>query len=326
MTILNFLKPVALHIPDGMLSLPVSIACWVLAVIGIGFALKKSSQEDAERQIPLMGVMAAFIFAAQMLNFPVAGGTSGHLLGGALAAIALGPWRAIIVMTSVVALQALLFQDGGLVVMGSNILNMGILTAIAGFGIYRIFENRPRPFRLAASGAAAWLSVMVAALATSLQLWLSGTARLDLVVPAMLGVHAIIGLGEALITVAALAFLFRMRPDILEPGSAASGAGRGWIPAGLLVVAALLIISPLAVADPDGLERVAEDLGFINTAQAAPFEILLDYTIPILGETPLSTILAGIIGALLVAALVGLVVYALRQKQGGPSDNLPRRT
>jgi cobalt/nickel transport system permease protein len=326
MTILNFLKPVALHIPDGMLSLPVSIACWVLAVIGIGFALKKNSQEDAERQIPLMGVMAAFIFAAQMLNFPVAGGTSGHLLGGALAAIALGPWRAIIVMTSVVALQALLFQDGGLVVMGSNILNMGILTAIAGFGIYRIFENRPRPFRLAASGAAAWLSVMVAALATSLQLWLSGTARLDLVVPAMLGVHAIIGLGEALITVAALAFLFRMRPDILEPRAAASRAGRGWIPAGLLVVAALLIISPLAVADPDGLERVAEDLGFINTAQAAPFEILPDYTIPILGETPLSTILAGIIGALLVAALVTLVVYALRQKQGRPSDNLPRRT
>jgi cobalt/nickel transport system permease protein len=297
------LKPEPLHIPDGMLNLGVSIVCWLITAGVLLLAIRRTRGELGERQIPLMGVMAAFIFAAQMLNFPVAGGTSGHLLGGALAAIVLGPWQGILVMTSVVAVQALLFQDGGLVVMGANILNMGILTALVGFGLYRLVFHRSRQTRLVTAAAAAWFSVMVSAFATSLQVWLSGNARLDLIIPAMLGVHALIGLGEALITVGALAFIFRTRPDLVEPRAAQGIPSRGWVVAGLLITLFLVVLSPLAAADPDGLERVAINLGFIDTGLDAPYEILPDYTLPFLGETPFSTIFAGALGVLVVGGL-----------------------
>jgi cobalt/nickel transport system permease protein len=259
-----------------------------------------------------MGIMAAFIFAAQMLNFPVAGGTSGHFLGGALAAIVLGPWAGILVMTAVVAVQGLLFQDGGLLVMGANIFNMGIITAVIGFGLYRMVSGRSKGTRLAVAGGAAWVATMAAALLTSLQLWLSGTARLEIVIPAMLGVHALIGIGEALITVAALAFIEQTRPDLLGEEKTASSGGRGWIIVGVTVALLAVFISPLASGDPDGLERVAEDIGFLDTGMSAPYEILPDYTIPFLGETAASTILAGVIGALIVLGLLVLVGNRLR--------------
>ena len=200
-----------------------------------------------------MGVMAAFIFAAQMINFPVAGGTSGHLLGGAFAAIMLGPWAGMLVMTAVIAVQGLLFQDGGLVVMGANILNMGLLTAAVGYGLYRSVLGKSRTTKLAVAGVAAWLSVMTGALATSLQLWLSGTAHLEIVVPAMLTVHALIGFGEALITVAALTFILRTRPDLLNESSASAQGSRGWVVAGVLIALAVVLLSPLASTDPDRL-------------------------------------------------------------------------
>src|SRR5215207_4445149 len=195
-------SPEPLHIPDGFLSFTVSILCWVITAITISMAVSRSNKSLGERQVPLMGVMAAFIFAAQMINFPVAGGTSGHLLGGALAAMILGPWAAMLVMTAVIAVQGLLFQDGGLLVMGANILNMGLITAAIGFGLYRSVMGSSHPVKLAVAGVSAWLSVMAGAFATALQLWLSGTSNLQTVVLAMLGVHAVIGLGEAFITVA----------------------------------------------------------------------------------------------------------------------------
>jgi cobalt/nickel transport system permease protein len=166
-----------------------------------------------------MGVMGAFIFAAQMMNFPVAGGTSGHLLGGALAAILLGPWAAILVMTAVVGLQALLFQDGGLAALGANVFNMGVLTAFVGYGVYvllRPLERAWAPGRVVAAFAAAWVSVEVAAIATSFQLAISDTSPLDVALPAMVGVHALIGIGEGLITAAALSFLLAARPDLVS--------------------------------------------------------------------------------------------------------------
>jgi cobalt/nickel transport system permease protein len=301
-----------MHIPDGFLSLIVSIICWAITIITLGFAISKTNKSLGERQVPLMGVMAAFIFAAQMINFPVAGGTSGHLLGGTLAAITLGPWAGMLVMTAVIAVQGLLFQDGGLVVMGANILNMGLLTVAVGYGLYRIVLGSNRNTKLAVAGAAAWLSVMTGALATSLQLWLSGTAKLEIVVPAMLGVHALIGIGEALITVAALAFIFRARPDLLGEQSASAQGGRGWIFSGVLVTLLVVLLSPLASADPDGLERVAHNLGFIRTAQSAPYQIIPNYTLPFLGATPLSTIAAGAIGVLVV---LGLAYFAGRSLQ-----------
>jgi cobalt/nickel transport system permease protein len=309
----HLLKPVFMHVPDGLLSLPVAILCWVISAGLVWIAVRRSKGELGERQVPLMGVMAAFIFAAQMINFPVAGGTSGHLLGGALAAITLGPWAAMLVMTSVIMVQALLFQDGGLVVMGANILNMGLLTVLVSYGLYRIATNGSRGARLGIAGLAAWLSVMAAALSTSLQLWLSGTAALGLVVPAMLAVHALIGTGEALITVAALAFLLRARPDILAAPASHSGRGAGWVVVGLLLSLGVVALAPLASADPDGFERVAHNLGFLHLGQEAPYNLLPDYRLPLLGETPLSTILAGALGALGVAALVVLLMRTLRR-------------
>jgi len=302
----------AMHIPDGFLSLAIALLCWALAIVLLAIAVRKTQSTLGERQVPLMGIMAAFIFAAQMINFPVAGGTSGHLLGGALAAIVLGPWAGMLVIASVIIVQGLLFQDGGLLVMGANILNMGLLTALIGYGLYQGVAGQSRGTRLVVAGVAAWLSVMAAALATSLELWLSGTSALRIVVPAMLGVHALIGIGEALITVAALAFITQTRPDLLEAKGETRG-GRGWVVVGLIVALAVVLLAPLASADPDGLERVAMDMGFIEQGANAPYQILPDYTIPMLGETAFSTILAGVIGALAVAALIVIVVRLLRR-------------
>jgi cobalt/nickel transport system permease protein len=300
-----------MHIPDGFLSIAISIVCWVITGITLAIAISRTNKSLGERQIPLMGIMAAFIFAAQMINFPVAGGTSGHLLGGALAAIVLGPWAAMLVMTAVIAVQGLLFQDGGMLVMGANILNMGLLTAAVGYGLYRSVLGSNQKMKLVVAGIAAWLSVMTGALATSLQLWLSGAAHLNIVIPAMLGVHALIGIGEALITVAALAFIFRTRPDLLDEKSASAQGSRGWILAGVLITLAVVLLSPLASTNPDGLTRVATDLGIISKAQTGHGP-LAGYTIHLLSASA-SKIAAGVIGLIVVGVisiLVGLSMQA----------------
>src|SRR5512143_4013839 len=170
-------SPPPMHVPDGFLSLMISAFCWVITIVLDGIAISRTNKSLGERQVPLMGIMAAFIFAAQMINFPVAGGTSGHLLGGALAAITLGPWAAMLVMTAVIAVQGLLFQDGGLLVMGANILNMGLVTAAVGYGLYRSVSSQSNNLKLGVAGVAAWLSVMTGALLTSFELWLSGTSH-----------------------------------------------------------------------------------------------------------------------------------------------------
>ena len=307
-------SPAPLHIPDGFLNLVVSLTCWVITVLVLSVAVSRTNKSLGEKQVPLMGIMAAFIFAAQMINFPVAGGTSGHLLGGALAAIVLGPWAGMLVMAAVIAVQGLLFQDGGLLVMGANILNMGLLTAAIGYGLYRLVVNSSKTVKLAVIGVAAWLSVMAGALATSLQLWLSGTSYLQTVVIAMMSVHALIGLGEALITVAAVSFILRTRPDLLGEESASAQGGRGWMVAGIVIALVVVLLSPLASSNPDGLERVAMDMGFIEAGQSAPYEIIPDYTLPFLGETPVSTIASGAIGVLVVLGLAILAGRSLVKK------------
>ncbi len=307
-------SPEPLHIPDGFLSFTVSMICWVITALTISLAVSRSNRSLGDRQVPLMGVMAAFIFAAQMINFPVAGGTSGHLLGGALAAITLGPWAGMLVMTAVIAVQALLFQDGGLLVMGANILNMGLITAAIGYGLYRGVSTGNRALKLTVAGIAAWLSVMAGALFTSLQLWLSGTSQLQVVIPAMLTVHALIGLGEALITVAALTFILQTRPDLLGENSESARGSRGWVIAGALISLAVVLLSPLASADPDGLERVAEDLGFLGKGASAPYQLIPDYTLPFLGETALSSVFAGVIGVIVVGAIIILLGQGMKAK------------
>jgi cobalt/nickel transport system permease protein len=209
----------SLHAADKMLSVPVSLVFWAITIVVVGISVRRVGGTLDERAIPLMGVMGAFIFAAQMINFPVAGGTSGHLMGGVLAAILLGPWAGTLVMACVIAVQALVFSDGGLLVMGANIFNMGIIGTIGGFAIYRFLcgvlggEDRAR---VPASGVAGWLSVMIAAACISAELAVSGTSPAELVFPTMLGVHALIGIGEALITAGAVAFIWKVRPDLLD--------------------------------------------------------------------------------------------------------------
>ena len=211
----------SLHAPDGFFSIAVSSVSWGVAAIFIVAALRITGAKLNERMVPALGVFAAFIFAAQMFNFPVAGGTTGHLVGAALAAIVLGPWAAIIVMSAVVSLQGLMFQDGGLVVMGANLLNMAIIPTFVAYLAFtfgkRIAKSQASMLTLA--GIAAWLSVEAGALSATLQLSISGTSPLSVAAPAMLGVHALIGIGEALITVGALAVVFNSKRELFRIGS-----------------------------------------------------------------------------------------------------------
>ena len=299
-------SPAQMHIPDGFLSTSVSIVLWVLTVLAIAVSLRRVGADLGERQVPLMGVLAACIFAGQMLNFPVAGGTSGHLIGAALAAILLGPWAGILVLTCVVGIQALIFQDGGLLAMGSNIFNMGVVSVFSAWGVYRLAQMFSRGARwgLFVGGfAAAWISVQVASLATALQLAASGASPANIAVPAMAGVHALIGIGEGLITVGALTFLAATRRDLVSHEKTAAAAGRGIWAVGLVLAIALAIVSPLASSDPDGLERVAENIGFLDRAQDAPYQLIPDYVVPGVQNEALATILAGVIGLLIVFAV-----------------------
>jgi cobalt/nickel transport system permease protein len=207
-----------MHIPDGFLSTEVAVACFVPAAVAVGVGLKRANVELDERRVPLLGVTAAFIFAAQMLNFPVAGGTSGHFLGAALAAILLGPWLACLVLAVVLGVQAFVFADGGITALGANVFNMGVVGALLVGGLMyaaRRVAGRGRTALLAISGAGAWLAVMAGATTTSLGLALSGTVPLGTVLPAMLGVHALIAVGEAVVTVAAVSAVLATRPDLL---------------------------------------------------------------------------------------------------------------
>jgi cobalt/nickel transport system permease protein len=207
-----------MHIPDGFLSPEVAAACAVPAVAAVGYGLRRADVDLDDRRVPLLGVTAAFVFAAQMLNFPVAGGTSGHFLGAALAAILLGPWLACVVLAVVLGVQAFLFADGGITALGANVLNMGVLGGLVAGGVTagarRLAGDRRRTL-LAVTAAGAWLAVMAGAAATAVELAISGTVPLATVLPAMLGVHAAIGLGEAAITVAAVGAVMASRPDLL---------------------------------------------------------------------------------------------------------------
>ena len=207
-----------MHIPDGFLSPEVAGATALAAGAVVGYGLRTASHTLDERRVPLLGVTGAFVFAAQMLNFPVAGGTSGHFLGAALAAILLGPRLACLTMAVVLGLQAFVFADGGITALGANVLNMGVIGALLVGGLMlatRRVLPKGRTLLLAVTGVGAWLAVMAGAAATATELALSGTVPLGTVLPAMLGVHALIGIGEAVITVAAVAAVLAARPDLI---------------------------------------------------------------------------------------------------------------
>jgi cobalt/nickel transport system permease protein len=215
-----------MHIPDGFVSVGTAAVAYVGAAGALAYSTRQVNRELHERQVPLMGVMAAFVFAAQMINVRVAAGTSGHLLGGALLGILLGPWAGTLVLTAVVAVQALLFQDGGLLALGANVLNMAVIAVWSGYLLYLLLRRlAPGPRGLyPAAFIASWGSVMAAALAVALQLAVSGTSPLGLVVPAMAAVHVLIGLGEGLITTAVIGFLAATRKDLLALREPVGGA------------------------------------------------------------------------------------------------------
>jgi cobalt/nickel transport system permease protein len=314
---------IAMHIPDGFLSVPVSVFFWIVSALVIGYSLKRVKADLGERQVPIMGVLAAAIFAGQMLNFAIAGGTSGHLIGAALATILLGPWAAMVILTCVISIQALIFQDGGLLVLGTNIFNMAIIGVTVSYMVYhsirRLTANRS--WGLYISGfAAAWVSVVVASLATALELAISGTSPANIALPAMGSVHALIGIGEGLITVGALAFLHASRREMFTTSQVSTKRGSVvWI-AGLLFALLLAIASPLASSHPDGLEWVAEQQGFLLKAQNPIYKIMPDYLFPGISNTATATIIAGIIGTLIVFAVALGVAYARRHKTSQVTD------
>jgi len=312
--------PLYMHIPDGFLSLAVSVTLWIVSIILVGIALWQAEKELGSLQVPLMGVLAAVIFAGQMLNFQVAGGTSGHLMGAALATILLGPWSAIVVMTAVVATQALIFQDGGLLALGANIFNMGVVGVAVSYAVYRVVMRLARGQSwgvFVGAAVAAWLSIVVASLACAIQLSLSGTSPANVSIPAMGGIHMLIGLGEALITLGAVAFVYVVRRDLLKPGEARPAGGRAVLVGGLVIAALLAILSPLASAFPDGLEWVAETTqpAFIDLAAEPPYQIIPDYVFPGIPNEALATIVAGIVGVLIVFVVSLALAFTRRARR-----------
>ncbi len=274
-----------MHIPDGFINGSTSLGAGIAAAGGIGAGLRHAGKRLADRQIPLAGLAAAFIFAAQMINFPVAVGTSGHLIGGGLAAVLLGPWLASVVLAVVVGVQALIFADGGVSALGLNIINMAIVAPWTAWFIYRgLRALLPRTQRAVAvaAGVAAAFSVEIAALGFVGEYAIGGTggAPVPTVLIAMGGVHALIGIGEGLITGAIVAAVLAARPDIvagaadlLDPAASPPRRLGRFVLAGVgaaLLVAAFL--SPFANSNPDGLQRVAEDKGFVETAQTSPVD------------------------------------------------------
>jgi len=306
-----------MHIPDGFLSVVVSVILWIISITMIVIALRKVKNELGDKEVPLMGVLAAAIFAGQMLNFSVTGGTSGHLLGAAIASILLGPWTAVLVLTSVVSVQALFFQDGGLLALGANLFNMAIVGVFTAYAIFKGLQSLLSKYKwgLIVSGfVAAWCSIFLASLACALELALSGTSPANIAIPAMGGIHALIGIGEGLITVGALAFLYATRKDLVEKTKIKATNSKGILIGGSVIAVILAILSPLASRHPDGLEWVAEQKGFLETAKEALYNIMPDYTVPGISDPTLSTIAAGILGAIIVFGIAWGVARAEKRQ------------
>jgi len=270
--------------------------------------------------VPLMGLSAAFVFAAQMLNFPVAGGTSGHLLGGVLASVLLGPSAAVLVLTSVLTVQCFLFSDGGLTALGANIFNMGVISSVGGYYLYQaLWRLMPtRRGQITSIAVAAWVTTVLASIVCAGELAASGTIAWSVAFPAMAGVHMLIGIGEAIITCMVVVAISQARPDLLSSDPTAVPAGgrsyREFIIYGLLIAAGLaLFISPFADKNPDGLDRVSEK-------QPLHWSPMPNYLMPSVPSVTIATSLAGIAGTG-VAFLLGLGLARVLVRDQAESDD-----
>jgi cobalt/nickel transport system permease protein len=302
-----------MHIPDQMLQgtvCPITIA---VAAGGVTTAVIAAMKLCKKTDMARFAVVTSLIFAGQMLNFPIAGGTSGHLLGGVLAAALLGTPLAVLALTLVLSIQALVFGDGGLLALGANVTNMALIgVGIGGLvnGVIRRFPEMPLLGRSLFYGLAGWLSVMVAAFGVCVELASCGAVEMSRVVPAMLGTHAWIGIGEGMITGAVFLIL---ASEEKTPGAASKKLALTFTAA----CGAALFLSPFASSFPDGLERIAEAFKFLPVVDAASFAPLADYRLPAVGHVALATGLAGLAGVLLTftgALLVGQGIRGRTEK------------
>ncbi|MFD7062675.1 energy-coupling factor ABC transporter permease [Streptomyces sp. NPDC059906] len=340
-----------MHVPDGFINAPTSAVTGVVAAGAIAVSLRGARRELDERTAPLAGLVAAFIFAVQMLNFPVAAGTSGHLLGGALAAILVGPYTGVLCVSVVLLMQGILFADGGLTALGVNITDMAIVTTVVAYALFRgLVKVLPRTRRsvTVASFVAALVSVPAAALAFTLLYWIGGTTDVSIgkVATAMIGVHVLIGIGEAAITALTVGAVIAVRPDLVYGARGlqrrlklrvngelvdAPGAGPAEAPAPVAarshrkvwitgLVASLVLagfVSFYASANPDGLEKVASDKGIDEKAKehANADSPLADYGVEDITNARVSGGLAGVIGVGVTVVAGSAVFWAVRRRR-----------
>lgn len=321
-----------MHAPDGFLTAGTALATGAISAGTLGVTVRQAGARLQESQIPLAGLTAAFVFAAQMFNFPVAAGTTGHLLGGALAAILLGPRLGALVVAIVVFVQALAFADGGLTALGYNTLNMAIVPAFGGYAVYRLFRRllpRTGAGVVGATGLAGLVSVLFAATAFSVE-WLFGASApvaFDRVFGAMVGVHVLIGIGEGVISAMVVAAVLATRPDLVAGAADLSvvrpverrPSFRVFLMAGVVVALAVAgVISQFAVDAPDGLERVAIDTGIADQAgeHALSSSWFSDYATAGIENEGVSLAVAGVAGTLMVLAVGAGMVAALRARPG----------
>lgn len=332
-----------MHIPDGFLATPVWATLDLAALPVMGYCVRRTQARFDESRAPLLGVMGAFVFAAQMINFPVGVGTSGHLVGGALLALTLGPWAASVVMTAILVVQALVFQDGGITALGANVLNMAVAGVWLGYLPVKL-AGGPKRVAVFLGG---WLSLVGAALLATVQLSLSQVAPNGPLFASMLGIHALTGLAEGAITVAAFGAIARLSPKFVfgfttpAPGpnhaiavppvaapAASLEAGDGFEPARRGVVKRLvwavggttlllaLVGAIVASTAPDGLERVAERLGFASrgaaTVTGSPFA---DYQARFVHSPWLAPAAAGLLGVMLLYGFGVLFRRALQRRK-----------
>jgi cobalt/nickel transport system permease protein len=299
-----------MHLPDGFLDAKTALLSSGVAVAGVGLALRQVGNSVESRQMPMLGLGAAFVFAAQMLNFPIAGGTSGHLVGGVLAAILLGPSAAVLVMTCVLIVQCLMFADGGLTALGANVFNMAVVNVVGGYFVFKMLrsvirmdQHRATVFAAAFAG---WFGTVLGAVVCAGELAFSNTVPWSIAFPAMANVHMLIGIGEGLATGLIVLAVLRARPQLVPSGRDAGFTLRsGALGYGLLICLGLtLFVAPFACPWPDGLEAIGARLGLRSPAAAAP---LADYRFPLIGSATVATAVAGAVGTIVAF----IAAYAL---------------
>ncbi len=315
-----------MHLPDGFLDAKTALLSSGVAAAGVGIALRQVRAALEPRQMPMLGLGAAFVFAAQMLNFPIVGGTSGHLVGGVLAAILLGPSAAVLVMTCVLMVQCLMFADGGLMALGANVFNMAIVNVCGGYFVFRLVKSiiRMEQHRATvfAAAFAGWFGTVLASVVCAGELALSKTAPWSIAFPAMAYVHMIIGAGEGLATGLIILAVLRARPQLVASDPEARfSLGFGAIGYGILVSLGLvLFVAPFACGWPDGLQAFGARLGLPAKAISAP---LAEYQFPLIGSATVATAVAGAVGTLVAFIAAYLLARVVVPVLGAPKKDAP---